>query len=468
MILRTVLGVLAAGMLCSGAETFDRTKPPATPPIRDFKLPPVYETKLPNGLSVVLVDDRRFPLVTVRLSMFAGSKSDPKDLPGLAESVSALLTEGTNTRTSRQIAEELAGIGGSLNGGSNADAITLAGSALAEHTGKLLEVLSDVARNANFPANEVQLRKQNRKQELLAERSESAFLATEKLNSVLFNGHPYGHIVPTIESLDRLDRESLAQFRDTQLAPNNAVLILVGRLPSQSDTLNLIQTRFGDWKPSQIPAVQLGAPPEAKRQLFLVDRPGSVQADIHMGELAITRADPDYFPLLIANTILGGSFSSRMFNNIREKQGYAYDAHSELDRKREAGAFIAVTQVRNEVLEPALQAVIAEMQGMSKEPVSAAELSDAKNFLGGVFLIGLETQSGLAEQLNIVKTMGLPNDYLERYTSRVRAVTPEQIQAVARKYFAPDRAAIVVVGDAAKISKSLEKFGPVQVTKASQ
>jgi predicted Zn-dependent peptidase len=449
------------------AQTVDRTHPPQTPPIPGYKLPPIQEAKLRNGLAVVLVEDSRFPFVTARLSFRAGDRYDPKDLPGLSETTASLLIEGTATRTSRQIAEELAAMGGSLSGVSGPDGLTLAGGALAENLPRLLALAADVARNATFPDEEVRLRIQNRKQELLAQRSEPSFLAEEKLNAVVFGDSPYAHIAPTAESLDRINRKLISDFRDRRLAPNNAILILLGKLPQQAEVMKLVEQQFGAWEPKQLPASLAAQPPPGKRELLLVDRPGSVQADIHVGKLAVTRASPDYFPLMVGSVILGGGASSRMFANIREKQGFAYDAHSELDLKKDAGMFVAVTQVRNDVVEPAMKAVLDELGGMAKDRVSPEELSDAKNFVSGIYLLRLETQSGLADQLNMMKVTGLPNEYLEKYTLRVRAVEPDQIQAAARKYIAPGDAAIVVVGDAAKIQKPLEKYGKVTVTKSN-
>ena len=462
--MRPFLFLFAGTMLM--AQTIDRTKPPETPPIPAFKMPPVQETKLPNGLSLVLVEDSRFPLVSVRLSFQAGSKFDPKEMPGLSEAVASLLTQGTKTRSFRDLAEELTSIGATLNGQTSPDVLTLGGSVLSENTAKLLDLVADVALNASFPENEVQLRRQNRKQALLAQQSQPSFLAREKFDELVFGAHPYAHIAPTVESLDRIDQKSLIGFRDTFLAPNNAVLVLVGQLPARAETQKLVRDRFGSWNQKPVPATPVKTFPESKRQLVLVDRPGSVQADIHVGRLAATRTDPDYYPLLVGNAILGGGASSRLFIDVREKKSFAYDAHSELDRRKDAGVITAVTQVRNEVVEPAMEAVLANLAEMAKAPVTATELTDTKNYMSGVFLISLETQASLADQVDLVKTMGLPDDYLAMFTAHVRSVEPDQIQAAARKYLAPEKDTIVVVGDASKIEKSLEKFGTVQVEKA--
>lgn len=455
--------VLAMTVSCT---KIDRTKPPQTKDLPAFKLPATFETALPNGLRVVLLEDRRLPMVTIRLAFESGSKFDPKELPGLAEATASLLTEGTASRPSKQIAEELAEIGGALRAVAGADGLTIQGNVLAENLPKLLDLLADITLHASFPDDEVQLYKKRRTQELLAERSEAAFWADEKIAAVVFGPHPYARLNPTPESIAKLDRGALVRFRDEGLIPNNAVLILLGALPPREETLKLIRARFEGWEKKTPPTPPAAEFPAPARQIVLVDRPGSVQADIRLGRLAVDRSNPDYFPLFVANTILGGGTSSRMFMNIREKQGFAYDAHSSLQPRKTAGLFSAVTQVRNEVLEPALKAIEEELQRLIREPVPETELNDTKNYLCGNFVMGLETQNGLANQLTTVKLMGLPDQYLETFTARVRAVTPAEIQAVAAKYFSPEAASLVVVGDARQIRSTLEKFGKVTVEKA--
>jgi len=445
-----------------------KTEPPQTSTLPVYKLPPVFETRLENGLVVLLIEDRRLPMVTARLGFEAGSKYDPPELRGLSETTAALLTEGTTHRGSRQLAEEVATIGGTLHADSSPDSLLLAGSVLAENLPQFLDLLSDVSRNAAFPEDEVALRKENRKQELAAERAEAAFLADEKFAEAVYGSHPYARQDPTPESIDRLSRGALAGFRDRYLVPNSAVLVLLGALPEQSAVMELIAARFGDWCRQQPPTAPAEKPPAPRRTIVLVDRPGSVQADIRIGRLAVTRSDPDYFPLLVGNTILGGGAASRMFSNIREKHGFAYDAHSTTMPLEDFGAFGAVTQVRNEVLAPAIEAVQAELRRIAGEDVSAAELDAAKNYLSGVFVMRIETQDGLASQIAAVKLLGLPLEYLEKYTLRIRAVEASQIRAAAAKYVAPEAASIVVVGDASALAGDLERFGEISIVKAEE
>src|SRR5947209_2749429 len=238
MIARTLVLFLGAA-LGLAAQAVDRTKPPQTPPIPTYKLPPVEQSRLPNGLGVVLVEDSRFPLITLRLNFQAGSKFDPKDMPGLAEAVASLLTEGTKTRDSRQLSEETDGIGGSIDGSAGPDSLTIAGSALSENLSKLMALLADVTLNASLPHDEIHLYKQNRIQNLRAEHAEPGFLAEEKMASVVYGTSPYAHIAPTEASVQKVDAKILAGFRDTYLIPNNATLLIIGKLPARDEVLKI-------------------------------------------------------------------------------------------------------------------------------------------------------------------------------------------------------------------------------------
>jgi zinc protease len=457
--------VLMLAALPLAAQTVDLTKPPVSKDPRPYKLPPVFETKLPNGLTVMLAEDARFPLVTARLVFLAGNKRDPKDIPGLAASVAAMLMQGTTDRSYQQIAEDLDGLGGTLTAGTGADSLTLEASVLAENAGKMLAMMSDVSRNAVFPTNELTLHKQNRKQTLMVQHSQPAYLANEEYRKVLFGDTPYAHIGPTAESIDRIDQKALENFRDTFLVPNNAWLILVGKLPARDEILRTVTTQFGTWDQKKVPAYVAPKPPAPKRELVLIDRPGSVQADMRMGRLAATFNDPDYFPETVGGIIEGGGPNSRLFLDIREKRGFAYDVHTEVGALADDGTFSAVTQVRNEVVGDALQGILEHLDRMANQPVERQELTDAKSYANGVFLLGMEPQRGLADKLVQIKVMNLPKNYLETYTTKVNSVEPDQIESAAKKYMATGSDTIVVVGDAAAIEKPLEKFGTVRVVK---
>jgi zinc protease len=452
----------------NSTRTADLSKPPVSRDPRPYKLPPVFETKLPNGLTVLLAEDTRFPLVTARLVFLAGNKRDPKDIPGLAASLAAMLMQGTTTRTYQRIAEELDSLGGTLTAATGADALTVEASVLTENTGKMLALMSDISHNAVFPAGELNLHKQNRKQTLMVQHSQPAYVANEEYRKVLFGDTPYAHIGPTMESIDKIDQKSLEDFRNTFLVPNNAYLILVGKLPARAQILRTITDQFGMWQQKNVPAYDSPKPPEPKRELVLIDRPGSVQADMRMGKIAATFKDPDYFPENVASIIEGGGPNSRLFLDIREKRGYAYDVHTELGALADAATLSAVTQVRNEVAADALQGILDQLDRMAKEPVEGQELTEAKSYANGVFLLGMEPQRGLADRLVQMKIMDLPKNYLETYTTKINSVEPDQIESAAKKYMATGNDAIVVVGDASAIEKPLEKFGTIRVVKPEQ
>ncbi len=451
------------------AQTVDLTKPPVSRDPHPYKLPPVFETKFPNGLTIVLAEDTRFPLVTTRLVFLAGNKRDPKDIPGLAASVASMLTQGTSKLTYQQLAEDLDGLGGTLNAATGADALTVEASVLAENTDRMLALVSDISRNAVFPTSELNLHKQNRKQTLTVQHSQPACMANEEYRRVLFGDTPYAHIGPTMESIDKIDQKALENFRDTFLVPNNAYLILVGKLPARTEILKTLAREFGSWKQKEVPAYVAPKPPAPKRELVLIDRPGSVQADMRLGRIAATYNDPDYFPEDVGSIIEGGGPSSRLFLDIREKRGFAYDVHTELGALADAANLSAVTQVRNEVVADALQGILEHLDRMAKEPVERQELVEAKERQqNSVFLLGMEPQRGLADKLVQIKVMNLPKNYLETYTTKINSVEPDQIESAAKKYMATGDDTIVVVGDASAIEKPLEKFGNVRVVKPNQ
>jgi zinc protease len=462
------LVLILAAALPLGAQQVDLTKAPVAREQRPYKLPPVTETKLPNGLTVMLVEDGRFPLVTTRLVFFAGNKRDPQDIPGLAAGEASMLVQGTAGRTYQQIAQELDSLGGTLSATTGADSLNIDSSVLAENSAKMLNLVADVARNAIFPTSEVDLYRQNSKQQLKVRHSQPAYLANEEFRKLVFGDTPYGHVGPTTESIDKMDRKAFQDFHDSLLVPNNAILIMVGKLPARADLMKTIAKEFGSWDQKKVPAWVAPKAPEPKRQLVLVDRPGSVQADMRMGRIAGTFNNPDYFPEYVGNLIEGGGTNSRLFLDIREKRGYAYDVQTEFGTLADAATLAAVTQVRNEVAADALQGILDHLDRMAKEPVEKQELSDAKSYANGVFLLGMEPQRGLADRLVQMKVMDLPKNYLETYTTKINSVEPDQIERAAKKYMATDNDTIVVVGDAAAIQKPLEKFGTVTVVKPPQ
>ena len=438
-------------------ETFRSRMPKPLAP-RPLNLPEPFETRLANGLAVMLIEDRRLPLINFRLAFRSGDANDPAELPGLSDMMSHLLTEGTATRTSREIAEEIERLGATLSVGSASDYTTVAASGLSIFTDEILELVADVTLRATFPENEVVLARENTQQLLIQQRAQPTFLASERMAQVMFGAHPYSRISPTSEMLDALTRNDLLSFRSSSFIPNNAVMIIVGDFEHDS-LIAGIERLFSEWKPAESPTRAFAQPPDQKnRAAYVIDRPGSAQSNIVIANHGIRRTNQDYFSMLLMHTILGANASSRLFMNLREEKGYTYGAYSNLDARRLAGTFRATAEVRTAVTGASLREFFHELNRIRDEDVSVAEITNAKSYLTGVFPIRIETQEGLIDQLVSIRMYDLPDDYLKTYRDQVNAITAEDIRRVAERYVKPDQAALVIVGDAAEIMEQVKPY----------
>src|SRR3981081_74034 len=438
-------------------EAFRRQMPPPLA-ARPLNLPEHIETTLANGLGLVVVEDKRLPLISFRLAFRSGDANDPEELPGLSDMMSSLMHEGTARRNSRQIAEEVERFGATLAVGSSSDFTTVAASSISLYADEILDLMADVTLHPSFPQNEVDLARENTKQLLIQQRAQPTFLASERLSQVVFGKHPYSRLSPTPEMLDAMTRDDLVRFRAATYIPNNAVFMVVGDVNREA-ILARIEQMFGDWKPGALPDLNLPALPKRHaRSVYVVDRPGSAQSNIVIANEGITRTSQDYFPMLLMHTILGANASSRLFMNLREEKGYTYGAYSNLDARRLAGTFRASAEVRTPVTGASLHEFFYELGRIRDEAVSEEELKNAKSYLAGVFPILIETQDGLIDQRVSVRMYDLPPDYLETYRECVNAVTADDIQRIAQSYVTPDRAAIVIVGDAAEINEQVQPY----------
>ena len=441
----------------SQPETFRSQAPPPLPS-HPITIPTPREITLPNGLTVVVVEDNRLPLVSYRLAFRVGGAFDPPELPGLTDLLAGLLPEGTQSRTSREIAEEVARMGASLSAGANSDYTIVAASALSQFNERILDLMADVVLHPSFPENEVELAKQNTKESLRQQRAQPSFLASEMVSRVMFGDHPYSVVAPTPESIDRSSRDEFVRFHQSKFVPNSAVFIIVGDV-RYDDVLRRLESLFSTWERGEELVTSFPAPPmRTKRTAYVIDRHGSAQSNIIIANSGITRTNPDYFPLLLMHTVLGANASSRLFMNLREEKGYTYGAYTNLDARRTAGTFRATAEVRTPVTGDSLKEFFYELNRIRNERVSEKEISDAKSYLTGVFPIRLETQEGLTDQLVQIKMLRLPDDYLTLYRDRVQAVTLEEIQTVAQKYVKPDEAAVIVVGDGSAVLDQIRPY----------
>ncbi|MCI0486449.1 MAG: insulinase family protein, partial [Blastocatellia bacterium] len=289
-----------------------RKQPPRSGPARPFKLPSAREIKLQTGLTLVMIEDHRSPMVTINLGIPVGSALDPAESLGLAEAVASLLTEGAGTRTSEQLAREVETLGGRISSFATEDYSRIVVSVVSENAERMMDMIGDVALRPAFPEEEVSLYKENRIQSLTVQRQDPAFLVSEHFNRIIYGPHPYAISAPTPESIAAMDRKKIESFYKASYTPSSAVLVIAGDFDSKKMEAK-VRAVFGGWKAPPAGEKKFPAMPERKaRHIYLIDRPGSEQADFRIGNLALTRQDADYFPLLVANTILGGGTSSRL------------------------------------------------------------------------------------------------------------------------------------------------------------
>lgn len=436
---------------------FRKTAPTALAPI-PFNIPKPFETELANGLKVVIIEDKRFPLVSFRLAFLNGDANEPADAVGLNSAIAAMLSEGTENYSSAELAEEIERLGASINASSSDDFTMIGASALSLYTSDILRLIAEMVLRPNFPENEIDLYRRNMLENLKYQRSQSNFLANEQTARILYGEHPYGTISPTPADIEKLMREKLIDYHTKNYVPNNAIFFAVGNV-ERDELLAELNDKFGEWEKGSVETKEFPTPPaRTERTLTIVDRKGSAQSNIVISSLGINRRHPDYFPVLLMNQILGAGASSRIFMNIREEKGYTYGAYSRFDTKKLAGEFEATAEVRNDVTGASLKEFFYELNRIRDEKVSDEELQDAKSYLTGVFPIRAETQEGLTSLIVSQKLHGLPEDYLQTYRDNVNAVTIEDVSRVANQYIQPEKVALVIVGDAEEILEQVKEY----------
>ena len=424
----------------------------------EFSVPGFFETKLDNGLRVVIIQDERLPLVSYRLAFNWGDANDPEGLVGVTSALASMLNEGTINYSSRQLADEIERLGASIGVHASDDFTIVAASTLSLYSTEILRLAAEMVRQPTFPEEELDLYRRNTVEHLKFQRSQPGFLAGEQTARLIYGEHPYARVAPSPADIEKLSKDDLRTTHDTAYIPNNAVLVAIGDV-ERDNILRQINDQFGGWQAGQLNVPGFAdLPRRTKRTLTIVDRPGSAQANIVLANSGIKRNDPDYFSVLVMNQVLGAGASSRVFMNLREEKGYTYGAYTRLDAKRRGGDFEATAEVRTAVTGDSLKEFFYELDRIGDEKVPDNELADAKNFLTGVFPIRAETQEGITNLIVNQLLYDLPKDYLQTYRSNVEAVTADDVLSSAQKYVRPSEMAIVIVGDAKEILPQASPF----------
>ena len=437
-----------------------RAEPPAPGRQPGLKLPVPVAMTLPNGLAVLLLEQPDLPVVSANLVIGTGSGANPRDSPGLANFTAAMLDEGTTTRNALAIADEVARLGAVLSTGSSIDSSAVQVRSLKKTFAEALALAADVAINPAFPAEEVERQRKSRLAALVQERENPASVAQRVTAAVLYGpSHPYGYTELGTEASNRsIDRAAMQAFWKAHFVPNNAALVVAGDITA--DELKGLASRvFGAWPrgaPSASPAPE---PAPTRARLVLVDKPGSPQTELRVAKIGIPRSAPDYFAAQVANSILGGLFSSRLNLNLREDKGYTYGAWSVFAAFRSPGPFVAGAGVRTDTTAASVVEMLKEIRRMSETAPEAGELTLAKEFLVRSLPGEFEATDAIVNNLQQVYVYDLGLDYFARYPDRVAGVSAADAQGAARRHLAPDRLVVVAVGDKAAILPALEKAG---------
>jgi predicted Zn-dependent peptidase len=441
-------------------------KAPVNKEVLKVKLPRAEEATLKNGLQVVLLPSTKVPTFNMQLVVLSGGLSDKADYRGLANFTAALLREGTTKRSSKDIAEQVDALGATLTANSGLSSMTsvVATSGLVENLDPTLGLFADVIRNPTFPQAEVDKYKTRTLAQLQFQRSIPQFLAAEQFSKAIYGtSHPASLVAPPAESLKKLTSKDLADFHAIYYRPNNAIIAIVGDV-TMKEILPKLEKAFGDWQKGDVPSMTIpAAPAQSESRIFLIDRPGSVQTVLQLGTLGIERTSPDYFSVLLADRVLGGGPSGRLFLNLREDKGYTYGAYSNFGGSKFRGTWISSSEVRTDVTEGAMKEFMYELNRLRNEPVPAEELENAKRAIVGSFALSLEQPGTLLQNIITQKLYNLPADYWDTYPQKVSAITAADVQKAAQKYLDMSHLQVVAVGDAAKAREILSKYGKVEL-----
>ncbi|MFN8064623.1 MAG: pitrilysin family protein [Vicinamibacterales bacterium] len=436
-----------------------RATPPKAGALRALTVPVPKSFTLPNGLTVLLNERAGVPVVSATLALKTGSGASPADRPGLANFTAAMIDEGTTTRSSLQIANEVATLGGTLNTGSGPDSTQASVTSLTRTFPQMLALMADVVRNSSFPTEEVDRQRASRLAQLVQQRENINQIASAVTAAALYGAsHPYGQTELGTEASNKaMTAEEMRAFWKRNYVPNNAALVVSGHI-TEAELRPLVEKAFGDWQRGTPDAARDIAPATTRARIVLVDKPGAPQTQLRAVSVAAPRTTPDYEAMRLLNDLFGGLFSSRLNLNLREEHGYTYGANSQFVFRRAPGFFVAASGVRTDVTAPALSEMSKEIAKL-RDGISPEELALARDAIVRSLASDFETSSIVTTTTANLFLYGLPMDYYVGAQSRFTAVTPTQVVDAARKYLQPDRMLYIVVGDRSKIESDIEKLG---------
>jgi len=421
-----------------------------------YHLPPFQETRLPNGLTVLFVPDEKLPYVSYSLLLRVGSAQDPDGLSGLASMVAEVLDKGTTKRKAPQIALDLGNIGAEFDASSSLEYTVVGGSALSMHADALLRNMIEILTEPTFSDVEIERTRKHTLAAIEHRLDNPDAFAEVAFESFLYGEHPYAHpVIGDAKSVTNIKKKHIIQHYLRYYRPNNGILAVVGKFTPELQ--KKITDSFAQWEAREVPAAKYPEAPVIKDlQIELVDKPGLVQSQIRMGHLGIKRQNPDFIPLRVANTILGGAFASRLNDRVRKELGLTYSISSVFEPRQDRGPFAISTFTKNETVGQTLKETLGVLSSFREKGITKDELEMAKGYMKGIFPQAIETPEKLAFNLMLLRFYGVPDSYLTNYLQDVDQVRIGDVNGVIKKYIDDKRMKVVVYGTAKDAAAQLE------------
>jgi zinc protease len=437
-------------------------KPPPPAPLTPVRFPPFQQVTLPNGMTLLLVENHEQPVVSVNLSFPAGSIYDPTGKEGIAELVATLLTKGTPTRTADRLSATIEGVGGSIGASSGDDFLTVSAGVLSDHAGLAFDLLGDVVRRATFPTDELELARTQALSSLALALSQPSNVADRFFQREIYGRHPYGRS-PSEASYKAISQADVKAFAARRLRPGGALLVIAGDA-TLAQARTLATKAFGGWTGTPAAVVAPAVPtPKAATDILLVHRPASVQANIVLGNTTFGPTDPSFYAARLATQTLGGGADARLFLILREQKSWTYGSYAGLDRHRGMGNWNATFEGRTEVADSALREMLHQVDRIRTELIPDSEFSNVKGRLIGSFPLTIETPDQVASAVANARLLGLGSDYVRLYRERLNAVTALQARTAAARTFRRSGLSIIVVGDGEQLYDRLKAIAPVRM-----
>ena len=454
-----MLALFVCGVAHAQSASWPTERPPQPLPARDIKFPPYEIQTLPNGLQVVVVMHHEQPAVTMRLLVRAGTSSDTREKLGLAHLAASLLDQGTKTMSAEEMNDAVDFIGGAMGAGAGTDLTFVNMVVMKDSFDAGLRVLADMARQPAFAPAEIERQRQQMLSGQKVSAEDPGHIANSVFDRLVYGFHPYG--MPengTPQTLAALTRDDLMAFHARFFMPNNAILAIVGDVTAE-EAFAAAKKVFGDWQKRDLPAQTFIGPPDPTRRVIVVNKPDAVQTEVRVGHIGIPRTHPDYMAVNLAIRILGGEGSNRLHQVLRTERGLTYGAQANMDTLKESGDFQAETNTRSDATGEVLRLIVDEFWKLQRDRVGDRELDGAKAYLTGSFPLTIETPGSIAMQVVNALFYGLPLAELQNFRERVNAVTPDDIQRVAKALLRPDRLSVVLVGNSAAFASQLRGVG---------